>query len=107
MNTTGRNVRVTGEPWFDCAICGFSFPYAERMRHYKSGLLVDRRCMDEPTHHDYLGEWNPFETEYEHISEQPVAGQGPAVWVGDTLAWNGQLSRAWRKSKWKHGSQHG
>lgn len=76
MGKSGANVRLTGWPWFQCSICGFDFPYAERSRHYKTGLLVDSRCADEPTHHDFFTEWNPFDTEYRRISEQPVQNQG-------------------------------
>jgi hypothetical protein len=101
MGKTGANVTITGEPWFECAICGFDFPYAERMRHYKTGLLVDSRCMDEPTHHDYWSEFNPYDTEYERISEQPVSNQGPDPGIDDLVTWGGP--QPWRTGKWKHG----
>jgi hypothetical protein len=101
MGKTGANVRLTGEPWFECSICGFAFPYVDRMRHYRTGLLVDSRCDDEPTHHDYLSQYNPFETEYRRISEQPVSDQGAAPGVDDLLAWGGP--NKWRTGKWKHG----
>jgi hypothetical protein len=124
MSKTGANTKITGEPWFQCSVCGFDFPYAERMRHYKTGLLVDSRCDDLPTHHDYLSEWNPYDTEYERVSEQPVQNQGPQEGIGDLLVWNGSYMevrddrplpagdptryragpRGWRIARWKHGS---
>jgi len=100
MPKSGQNTRITGQPWFECSICGLAFHYAERTRHYRTGLLVDSRCADEPTHHDYLQEYNPIETEHTRISEQPVSGQGADAWVADTLAWN---QRAWRTSRWRDG----
>jgi len=70
------NTRPTGWPWFQCSICGLDFPYAYRMRHYKTGLYVDARCMDQPTHHDYMSKWDTSRSEYRRISEQPVQSQG-------------------------------
>lgn len=42
-----------GEPWFDCHICGFSYPVSDGMRHYKSRKLVDAKCADEMAQPDY------------------------------------------------------
>lgn len=101
MGKTGANTRPTYEPWFQCSICGFDFPYAERTRHYKTGRLVDQRCNDLPTHHDLWTEWNPFQTEYRRVSEQPVQNQGPAAGINELLVWDGPTT--WRTGKWKDG----
>jgi len=77
MGKSGANVRHTGQPWFQCSVCGFDFPYGERQRHYRTGRLVDSRCADNPVHFDYMQDYNPIETEHTRISEQPVADQGP------------------------------
>ena len=60
-----------GEPWFDCHICGFSYPVSQGLRHYRSKKFVDAKCMDEPSHADNQ-EFSDWANERQDVSPQRV-----------------------------------
>ena len=70
-----RGRKLYGEPWVECAICGFDFPQSQMTRHYKSKRLVDRKCADERPWSEYINRTKP-QPEDGRTSEQPVSGQG-------------------------------
>lgn len=73
--------RTYGEPWADCAICGFSSPQSALRRHYRLGLLVDARCADAPGAED-LRRWAMRAREPGLSPQQPVSAQGEATLSG-------------------------
>lgn len=77
-----------GEPWIECAICGFDIPRSEAVVHYKKKFLVDRKCADALAHDDYM-ELVRKGREREDPSEQRVSAQGEADFLSDAGAGSG------------------
>ena len=73
--------RLYEEPWFDCDICGFSFPVSKGQRHFRTKRLVDRECADEKSWSDYRERQTPRE-ERLRTSPQPVKDQGSVTSAG-------------------------
>lgn len=74
-------MRLTGEPWVECHICGFELPQSEAVRHYKSKRWVDRKCADDLGRDDWLAiRRMPVETPTQ--SPQPVNDQGGTSTAG-------------------------
>jgi len=50
-----RNVRITGEEWVECDVCGFEYPKSRLSRQHPiggrtDGYVVCPRCADNPGH---------------------------------------------------------
>ena len=70
-----RQRRLTGQPWIDCHICGFSLPLHEAVTHYRKRKLVCRECADDIAADDYRARVR-IPDDGPRSSPQPVQGQG-------------------------------
>lgn len=60
-----------GETWFDCHICGFTFPVSDGIMHYRKKRLVDAKCADDIARDDYESALI-LPAERTNVSPQPV-----------------------------------